>query len=315
MSSLPVIDISPLYDDNKGSLIDVACAIDNACRTWGFFYVIGHRIPETRFKELMMMAEKFFSLPLEEKLEIDITKSLVHRGYGMTSAEQLDPSVSSDYKETFDIGCDLAPDHPSVIAGEPLRGPNQHPNIPGWRDLMETHYKDMMRVALQLLRAVALALGTDEKFFVDKFKEPMSVFRMVHYPALPDEKGRVTCGSHSDYGIVTLLYQDMLGGLQVLNQHDEWINVTPIPGSFVVNIGDMMCMWSNGLYKSTKHRVVSLGAERYSMPFFTEPNPKTLISCLPNCSSDENPPQYPPIRAVDWMLKRFSETYKYRAKV
>ncbi|CCW59548.1 unnamed protein product [Phytomonas sp. EM1] len=314
MSSLPVIDISPLYDDNKGALMDVAHAIDNACRTWGFFYIIGHRIPESRFKELRMMAEKFFSLPLEEKLKIDITKSLVHRGYGITSAEQLDPSVSTDYKETFDMGCDLPPDHPSVRAGEPLRGSNQHPDIPGWRDLMETHYKDMMNLALQLLRAVALALGADEGFFVEKFNEPLSVFRMIHYPALPEEKGRVTCGAHSDYGIVTLLYQDTVGGLQVLNTHGEWIDAPPIPNSFVVNIGDMMSMWSNGAYKSTKHRVVSSGVERYSMPFFTEPNPSTLISCLPNCSSDENPPKYPPVRAVDWLLKRFSETYKHRAK-
>lgn len=119
------------------------------------------------------------------------------------------------------MGYDLPLDHPAVKAGKPLRGPNRHPDIPGWKELMNTHYYNMQQLALLLLRALAIAIDAHENFFVEKFIEPLSVFRMINYPALPDEKGRVVCGDHTDYGIVTLLYQDKVGGLQVRNLQGE----------------------------------------------------------------------------------------------
>ncbi|KPA80288.1 putative thymine-7-hydroxylase [Leptomonas pyrrhocoris] len=314
--SLPVIDISPLYNDNKDDLLRVAHAIDDACRTWGFFYITGHGIPKERVAKLTEMADRFFALPEEEKLKIDISKTTNHRGYGTYAAEQLDPSKPGDWKETFDMGCHLPLDHPSVVAGQPLRGPNNHPtSIEGWTELMEQHYADMQKMALQLLRALALAIGIDEGFFVSKFHEPLSVFRMIRYPALPDEKGRVVCGAHTDYGIVTLLYQDKAGGLQVQNLSGEWMDAPPIEGSYVVNIGDMMSMWSNGRYKSTLHRVVNPGVERISMPFFCEPNPETVISCLPNCFDEQHPALFPDVKAGDWLQQRFKRTYAYRAEM
>ncbi|KAI5684877.1 nonhem dioxygenase in morphine synthesis Nterminal [Leishmania braziliensis] len=311
---LPVIDIAPLYHDNKADLLRVAHAIDEACRTCGFFYITGHNLPKGRMEKVTEMAEKFFALPHQEKLRINLEKSPNHRGYGTYAAEQLDPSKPGDWKETFDMGFHLPPDHPSVVAGKPLRGPNNHPTwIEGWTDLMEQHYSDMQRLSLLLLRALALALDIDEGFFVSKFHEPLSVLRMIHYPALPDEKGRVVCGEHTDYGIVTLLYQDKAGGLQVKNAQGEWVDAPPVEGSYVVNIGDMMAMWSNGRYKSTPHRVLSPGVDRISMPFFCEPNPETTISCLPNCFDEANPAKYPDIKAGDWLLMRFKQTYAYRA--
>lgn len=315
MSSLPIIDISPLFHDNKDELMAVAHAIDDACRSWGFFYITGHGIPASRMKALTGMANGFFALPLEEKLKIDITTSNYHRGYGDISAEQLDPSRPMDHKETFDMQCHLPMEHPSVKAGKPLRGPNQHPAVEGWTELLETHYRDMQAMALQLLRALALAIGIREDFFVEKFAEPLSVFRMIRYPGLPDEKGRVVCGEHTDYGIVTLLYQDTVGGLQVRSAQGEWIAAPPVDGSFVVNIGDMMAMWSNGRYKSTPHRVLNPGVARISMPFFTEPNPDTIIECLPHCHSEANPARYPAVMASDWLQKRFKATYSYRTEV
>ncbi|KAK7197646.1 thymine-7-hydroxylase [Novymonas esmeraldas] len=313
--SLPVIDVAPLYNDNKADLLRVARAIDEACRTWGFFYITGHNIQKGRMELLTETANKFFALPHEEKMRIDIEKTTNHRGYGTYAAEQLDPSKPGDWKETFDMGCHLPLDHPAVAAGKPLRGPNNHPTwVEGWTELMEGHYADMQRLALLLLRALALAINIDEDFFVPKFYEPLSVFRMIHYPALPDEKGRVVCGAHTDYGIVTLLYQDRVGGLQVKNVQGEWIDAPPIEGSFVVNIGDMMAMWSNGRYKSTLHRVLNPGVDRISMPFFCEPNPETLISCLPNCCDEANPPLFPDVKAGEWLVKRFKQTYAYRSE-
>lgn len=315
MNTLPLIDIAPLYGTDSAAWRDVATQIDAACRDWGFFYITGHGIPPERIDALLAAAKAFFALPEAEKLKIDITRTAHHRGYGAIATEQLDPTQPSDLKETFDMGFHMAADHPEVLAGKPLRGPNRHPDLPGWAPLMEQHYADMQALAQTLLRAIALALGIERDFFDARFAEPISVFRMIHYPPRhtarsADQPG---AGAHTDYGCVTLLYQDDAGGLQVRNVHGEWIDAPPIPGSFVVNIGDMMARWSNNRYTSTPHRVISpLGVHRYSMPFFAEPHPDTEISCLPNCSSADNPPKYPPVTSAEYLLSRFADTYAYR---
>ncbi|WP_236215453.1 2-oxoglutarate and iron-dependent oxygenase domain-containing protein [Metapseudomonas otitidis] len=315
MNTLPLIDIAPLYSTDNAAWRDVATQIDAACRDWGFFYITGHGIPPERIDALLAAAKAFFALPEAEKLKIDITRTAHHRGYGAIATEQLDPTQPSDLKETFDMGFHMAAEHPEVLAGKPLRGPNRHPDLPGWAALMEQHYADMQALAQTLLRAIALALGIERDFFDARFAEPISVFRMIHYPPRhtarsADQPG---AGAHTDYGCVTLLYQDDAGGLQVRNVHGEWIDAPPIPGSFVVNIGDMMARWSNDRYTSTPHRVISpLGVHRYSMPFFAEPHPDTEISCLPNCSSADNPPKYPPVTSAEYLLSRFADTYAYR---
>lgn len=315
MNSLPVIDIAPLYHSHPAGWPKVARQIDQACRQWGFFYIKGHPISAARIAELQAAAVDFFARPDAEKLRIDITQTRHHRGYGAIATEQLDPSRPSDLKETFDMGLHLPAEHPEVQAGKPLRGPNRHPDIPGWQLLLERHYLDMHELAKTLLRAMALALGIERDFFDRRFEQPISVLRLIHYPprqtaSSAEQQG---AGAHTDYGCVTLLYQDAAGGLQVQNLQGQWIDAPPIDGTFVVNIGDMMARWSNDLYKSTPHRVISpLGVDRYSMPFFAEPHPDTEISCLPGCQSPQHPAQYAPISCSDYMLSRFAETYAYR---
>ncbi|MFC3606240.1 2-oxoglutarate and iron-dependent oxygenase domain-containing protein [Stutzerimonas tarimensis] len=315
MTTLPLIDIAPLYQTDEAGHLEVARQIDAACREWGFFYIQGHSISAERLAQLSDYARRFFGQPAERKLAIDITRSAHHRGYGAVATEQLDPNEPCDLKETFDMGFHMSADHPQVLAGQPLRGPNRHPDLDGWAELMETHYRDMHELACTLLRAVTLALGIERDFFDKRFVEPISVFRMIHYPPRStassiDQKG---AGAHTDYGCVTLLHQDAAGGLQVQNVRGEWIDAPPLEGTFVVNIGDMMARWSNDRYKSTPHRVISpLGVDRYSMPFFAEPHPDTLISCLPGCHTPDNPPKYAPVTASDYLLSRFADTYAYR---
>nr|MBF0682350.1 2OG-Fe(II) oxygenase [Pseudomonas sp.] len=318
MNTLPIIDIAPLYGPDQAAHLAIAQKIDRACREWGFFYISGHPISHARIAELHSLAERFFALPAEQKLEIDITRSRHHRGYGAIATEQLDPNQPSDLKETFDMGFHMPADHPDVLANKPLRGPNRHPlQIAGWAELLESHYRDMHDLACKLLRSLALALGIERDFFDKRFEEPISVFRMIHYPprqtaTSAEQQG---AGAHTDYGCITLLHQDQAGGLQVQNVRGEWIDAPPMEGTFVVNIGDMMARWSNDRYKSTPHQVISpLGVDRYSMPFFAEPNPDTLISCLPGCRDDDNPPRYPDTTCSAYMLSRFAETYAYRRK-
>lgn len=315
MNALPIIDIAPLYSTDRAAWLSVAQQIDRACREWGFYYIEGHPITPARIAALQAAAQDFFARPAEEKLRIDITRSAHHRGYGAIATEQLDPTQPSDLKETFDMGFHLPADHPDVLAGKPLRGPNRHPDIPGWEDLLQRHYLDMHALSLTLLRAMALALGIEEDFFDQRFADPISVLRMIHYPprqtaSSADQHG---AGAHTDYGCVTLLYQDAAGGLQVQDVRGQWIDAPPIAGTYVVNIGDMMARWSNDRYKSTPHRVISpQGMDRYSMPFFAEPHPDTEIACLPGCHDESNPPKYAPISCSAYMLSRFADTYAYR---
>jgi isopenicillin N synthase-like dioxygenase len=315
MNTLPIIDIAPLYQHDPSARQAVARQIDDACRHWGFYYIKGHLIPATRIAALKAAAEDFFARPLPEKLRIDITQSTHHRGYGAIATEQLDPSRPSDLKETFDMGFHMAAEHPEVLAQKPLRGPNRHPAIAGWEALLQQHYEDMHALSLVLLQAMAEALDIQADFFAQRFAEPISVLRMIHYPprqaaSSAEQQG---AGAHTDYGCITLLYQDAAGGLQVQSRDGQWIDAPPIDGTYVVNIGDMMARWSNDRYTSTPHRVISpSGVDRYSMPFFAEPHPDTQISCLPNCSGPDNPPRYPPVSCSTYMLSRFAETYAYR---
>ncbi|MDU8361090.1 2-oxoglutarate and iron-dependent oxygenase domain-containing protein [Pseudomonas syringae group sp. J309-1] len=315
MNQLPIIDIAPLYSDDQIAWQDIARQIDQACREWGFFYIKGHPISAERLEQVVGTAQQFFALPQAEKLKIDITQSRHHRGYGAIATEQLDPNIPSDLKETFDMGFHLPADHPEVVAGKPLRGPNRHPDMPGWEALMEQHYLDMQALAQKLLQAITVALGIERDFFDKRFVAPVSVLRFIHYPprhtaTSAEQQG---AGAHTDYGCITLLHQDSAGGLQVRDVRGQWIDAPPIDGTFVVNIGDMMARWSNDRYVSTPHRVVSpLGVDRYSMPFFVEPNPDTEIECLPGCKSETEPARYPVTTCSAFLLSRFADTYAYR---
>ncbi|WP_223515464.1 isopenicillin N synthase family dioxygenase [Pseudomonas sp. GL-R-26] len=318
MNSLPIIDITPLYSDAPSAWPAVAAQIDLACREWGFFYIKGHPISAARIDALLDHAKRFFAQPTVEKLKIDITQTRHHRGYGAIATEQLDPSKPSDLKETFDMGLHLPAGHPDVLAEKPLRGPNRHPSMPGWEALMEQHYVDMQALAQTLLRAMTIALGIERDFFDTRFNDPVSVLRMIHYPprhtaSSEDQQG---AGAHTDYGCITLLYQDAAGGLQVRNVKGEWIDAPPIEGTFVVNLGDMMARWSNDRYLSTPHRVISpLGVDRYSMPFFAEPHPDTRIECLPGCQDALHPAKYPATTCAEFLLSRFADTYAYRREL
>ncbi len=316
-NNLPIIDISPLYSENPQHWQSVALAIDEACRKSGFFYITGHNISPERIKKLSHLYRQFFALPLAEKLKIDITKTVHHRGYGRIGTEQLDPNKPADFKETFDMGRHLAESHADVINSKPLHGSNQYPDIEGFRELVDTHYWDMIELGKTILRGLAVALNIDPNYFSKSFSEPISVLRFIHYPevGLKRDSQQMGAGAHTDYGCITILHQDQVGGLQVQDKNQQWLDATPVENSFVINIGDMMARWSNDRYTSTPHRVINpKGEERYSMPFFVEPNFDTKITALPGCHSAENPAKYAATTAGEYLLSRFSATYQYFAE-
>lgn len=311
---VPVIDLGPALGPgtSAASRQAVADEIGRACERVGFFYVANHGISRDRIDAAWDAGRRFFALPLERKREIHISKLPNHRGYLGIGEESLDP-YAADSKEVFKIGLELPADDPDFLNGIIMYGPNTWPrDLPGFRDAVYAYYQDMFGLSRELFRLFALAIGIDEHFFDDKIDKPMAQLNLIRYPAHEGEP-HVGIGAHSDYECLTLLAQDDSGGLEARNAAGEWIAVPPIDGTFVVNIGDMMARWTNDRFASTVHRVYNRsGRERYSMPFFCGCNYHTVVSCLPNCSNDRDPPHYPDTIAGEHLVGRLDATNAHR---
>jgi isopenicillin N synthase-like dioxygenase len=185
--------------------------------------------------------------------------------------------------------------------------------LPGFRETMNSYFSSLLDLSTRLMRGLALSLELDEQYFGGFCKPPTSaVLRLLHYPQQPanpkpDEKG---CGAHTDFGGLTLLLQDDAGGLQVFRKNVGWIHAPPLPGTYVVNLGDMISRWTNDRYRSTMHRVINVsGRDRYSVPFFFSGNQDYVVSCLPNCLDERDQPHYPPTTVEDHLIEMYRRTY------
>jgi len=286
MVEVPEIDIRPLGDG--GSAAKAAGAwIDAACRTVGFFYVVGHDVDPSVQDRLDTLARQFFARPQPEKAEIAMTRGgAAWRGWFPLGGELTD-GVADD-KEGLYFGAELGPDDPGVGAGTPLHGPNLYPRHPReLRDAVQTYMDAMTRVGQSVLSGMARGLGLGPSWFTDHLTaDPLTLFRIFRYPAgagagEDDAVGRWGVGEHTDYGLLTLLGQDESGGLQVRTP-DGWIDAPPRPGSIVCNLGDMLERLTGGRYRSTPHRVRNAGsADRLSFPFFLDPSWDATVDRLP----------------------------------
>jgi len=315
--TLPILDMSALNAGEPGAIVALARQIGEAARGIGFFYVTGHGIAPEALSRVFAESARFFDLPLAEKEKASITLSKHNRGYVAMKGESLDPTKPADLKEAYNVGFDLAPDDPRVIGGEPFRGVNLWPEVPGWRETMLGYFDAVLKVGQTLHMAIAEDLGLPRDFFVDKLDEPMATLRLLHYPPQAEvtDSGQIGAGEHTDYGNITLLLTDEVGGLEVKRRDGGWIPAPVIPGAFVCNIGDCLMRWTNDVYVSTPHRVVNrTGRERYSIAFFLDPNPDAEVACLPTCVSDDNPARYPPISGADYLSERLNATYSFRQK-
>jgi isopenicillin N synthase-like dioxygenase len=312
--SVPVVDLQALLTDPEHG--PTAAAIAEACRSVGFLYVRNHGVPQALIDAVFAEAHRFFAEPIDAKMAIHIARSPHHRGYFPIFEENTDPTLTADLKEGFDMALDLPATDPHVKAGVPLHGPNVWPGgLPEFRPTLDRYYGEMRRLAGRMMRAFAVALELDPDFFEAKISKPLAQLRLLHYPPQSGhvEEKTLGCGAHTDYGCLTILAQDEVGGLQLLNGAGQWIAAPPIPGTFVINIGDQMARWTNDRFAATLHRVINTsGRERYSVPFFFDPNFDALVECLPSCQTPEEPPRYPPIKAGEHLLNRFNATFAYR---
>ncbi len=317
--SIPVIDLQPYLHGNTRQRQGVAKEIGDACRNIGFFYIKNHGVDQDLIDETFAQAKLFFDLPLKTKSGIAIENSPYHRGYFAIGGENLDPAkqqYGGDYKEGIKIGRDLAMDHPTVTANTPLHGPNQWPDgLPGWKESMQVYYKVCQKLGLELMRAFALALDLNENFFDKYLRHPMATIGPLHYPPRSNnfDESRLGAGVHTDFGCLTILAQDDVGGLQIKDKAGNWLNAIPIDDTFVINVGDMLERWTNKLFSSTVHRVISHPYKhRYSIAFFYDPEFDTPITCLESCQTPDNLPKYPPTTGGRYLIDRINATFDYR---
>lgn len=315
-SSLPIINISAFLDPAASSQAcqETANAINRACMDFGFFYVTGHGIPTSKLDEIISLARQFFYLPIEEKNKIkrhhaggleggDGARGYQGMGENITLGHRDVQEAVDLYREWDHDTKEEGPSGPGTY--KTLQGPNLWPETPTeLKPVYLSYINQLQGVGQALVRAMGVALGLgkctadadgnteDEEIFVRNTNKSFWVMRMIGYPKLetPLAEGQdateFSCGEHSDYGCVTLLLADPTpGALQVLSKDGKtWLNADPIPGAFVVNIGDMIERWTNGLWKSTRHRVIHRGdGYRVSVPFFYEPNFEAMVKPLTKC--------------------------------
>lgn len=315
MQTLPIISVAGLTSPDPDIRNQTAAELGRACRDVGFFYVTDHGIPAEVVERAFTGARALFALPLADKQALSIKLSPHNRGYVAMSDEKLSPDSGADHKEAFNIGTDFPEDHPDVVAGKPFRGVNFWPPIKAWREQALDYFNHCLNLGRTIHRGFSLDLGIDEHFFDAHLTEPVATLRMLRYPASAGELEREDggAGTHSDYGNVTILATDEVAGLEVLNRQGQWIQAPYVPGAFVCNIGDCLMRWSNNTYVSTPHRVRPPSRERYSIAFFLEVNPDSVVDPKDIMPGEE--PLYPPVTCAEYLASRLNATYEHRLKV
>mmetsp|Transcript_7970 Transcript_7970/g.23346 ORF Transcript_7970/g.23346 Transcript_7970/m.23346 type:complete len:353 (-) Transcript_7970:271-1329(-) len=305
-ASPPLIDIAPLvrsYENGDELDADTVARIRDACSDWGFFLIKGHGVPEELVERFYEQKRLFFALDKPTKARIHRTQD---NSKGWYDNELTKNKV--DWKEGFDIGA-----QDGDLDGVGLDGFNQWPDegfgVPDFEPTCRAYYAETHRVALVLLAAMAQGLGMPADHFAGAFDRHTSYLRLNYYPVCPQPDEHQCIGPHTDAGALTVLSQSPVKSLQVLNG-GEWYDVAPVEGTFVINTGDVMQVWSNGLYKAPVHRVIAQRDKvRYSSPYFLNPNYDCDYEPIPSCVTDERPARYRPINWGKFRMARFAGDY------
>ncbi|MEH2460373.1 isopenicillin N synthase family dioxygenase [Nostoc sp.] len=304
MIQIPVINFSLFTESNAKNRQTVVKQIYQACHEIGFIYLQNHGMPPDLIKQVMTKSKDFFNLTLELKQRLAWSHRFSNQGYIGLERERLDPNNPGDLKEAFNVGRKDAENFSVSLV-----------NFPAKDSSISTFYQACTELANTILQAFALALQLPEDFFATRHSEQNHTLRLLHYPPVQQlsQLGQIRAGEHSDYGSITLLFQDTIGGLEIQTADGKWIAAPVIPDSVIVNTGDLMQRWTNHVFCSTKHRVILPSDERvkqsrYSVAFFCHPNDDTEIACLENCQK-QYPPIYAPILAGEYLLSRLQATY------
>ena len=298
---VPIVDLSSFGDGGTTEeQMKVAKELHTACAEVGFFYIRGHGCPQDVIDDTFEQMKALFDLSTEEKVNLDAKNSPLYRGYnsaetGAHSCTPEDNDNMPDLKESFTIGAEGS--------SSPMHGVNQFPeSLQLFEPIMRAYWKMfLLVVGPRLMKALAMSLGLPRDFFIDKCSDPVAQMVLLRYPSTTSRRG---CGSHTDCGFLTILAQDE-AGLEVQRSDGTWVMAPPIPGTFVVNLGDMAARWSNDVYKSTLHRVNRAVTARHSIPFFLNSNFDAMVECIA-CGQE---PKYPPVKAGEYILEKLGLMY------
>jgi isopenicillin N synthase-like dioxygenase len=313
-AALPVVDLGGLFSGEDADKARVARELGRAARTSGFFYVTGHGVPQDLIDAMFAASRDFHARPRSWKMRYWAGFTTNHRGYVPFEENGSDFPKTINFNETWDMSFEAPADHPDYTAGWRMTGPNVWPDIPGWRETVSRYYDAVFGLGLRLMDALALELGVETEELTRHITYPTSQLRMMRYVPndLPASKEVVGIASHSDFECFTIL---LTGGpgLQVMNAEDVWIEAPPIPGCFVVNIGDIFETWSGGRFKSTQHRVVNLGVERFSFPLFFGLDYHATVEPLEKFRTPDVLEKYPPMKAGEHLMRMSINAFRYMA--
>jgi isopenicillin N synthase-like dioxygenase len=313
---IPVIDYGPYFAGEPGALHHLAQDVRHACENIGFFYALNHGVPQDIIDRGFAASRRFHALPLAEKLKLRLNQNNI--GYmpmnaSVQAASTVHEATKPNQNESFFISHDRAADHPDVLAATPLRGRNQWPDsVPGLREDMNAYFHALMAMCDRMLPAFAVALDMPAEFFKAFFaNEGHANLRFLHYPPQED-RSENTFGTapHTDNSFMTALARTDVPGLAIRLPSGEWFPPPVFPGTFLINLGNIMRRWSNNRFLSTPHGVINESrTDRYSIAYFHSPNPDVMIECLPSCVAANNLPQYPAALYRDLVLEFYRKNY------
>ncbi|WP_428541042.1 isopenicillin N synthase family dioxygenase [Rhodopila sp.] len=305
--TLPVIPFGNTDDASLARQLDAAF-----CGT-GFCYLCDIGVDPTIVEAVFNASRRFHALPRPAKEAIAMNR--FHRGYMAPKTSVIETSTVATVtqpndSESFMLMHEVTANDPRH--GRPLDGPNLWPELAGFRAPVEAYDRAMHGFCHRLLPVLAVALNLPQDWFAAFFQQPTTFLRLLHYPPQqPDDA--FGSAPHTDYGFITILAQDERGGLEVRGRDGSWLKAPPIPGTWVVNVGDMLARWTNGRWQSTPHRVKNIsGGDRYSCPYFFDMSMDSVVAVLPTCQGPDDPPRFPATRYGDYLIERLDRNYAYR---
>ncbi|GME57722.1 Isopenicillin N synthase [Neofusicoccum parvum] len=335
--SIPIVDFSSWTNGSPEEKQKIAKELTGAARGVGFVYIVNHGVPGDVLEQAFGWSKKLFDLPHEKKMLAPHPPGPnVHRGYSWPGLEKVSQYIHKDgedsdaedqelrkvedCKESYEIGSEKCENMPNVWLPDEV--------LPGFRGFMTDFYWKCFGTAQDILRALALGIGLDNEDFLLKFHNGHNnQLRLLHYPPVEKEKlesnSMARMPAHTDWGSITMLFQDDCGGLQVEDPHNagKFVEAVPIKNAIIMNVGDLLMRWSNDYLKSTLHRVTlpplqpelvdgkAMTRARYSIPYFVSPDPSAVIECLPACADEQNPVKYGPVVQEDYRRMRAKLQY------
>ena len=317
---IPVLDIGPFLAGTPGARQSLAEAMATTCDDTGFLVITNHGISQSLIDGAFAAASDFFDIEEKRKLELkvgDINIGYLPYGAQIIRTSKINNNTKPNYSESFYIVTDKTADDPEIVSGNPLYGLNKwQAEMPSFRARTMAYFAAMRPLAHQMVSVIGTSLGLPDDYFDHDFQEPTITLRLIRYPSQDGaEDNQFGFAPHIDTSFLTLLAQSALPGLEVRTREGDWIRPPALPGTFVVNTGEMLSRYSNDRYIPTPHRVVNTNnALRHAIPFFYGPGLEAVIRPVDTCVTDSNPAKYEPLLYADHRRKLNLTNFDHRKK-